>query len=146
MIRYFLFIVLAALIACTGQKQEKEAEQVSDAEEWPMMDEFHMIMAESFHPFKDSANLAPAIANAEDMAQLADKWSTTELPEKVNNESVKTLINDLKSASTAFVETSKSGDTTRISEELTALHDIFHHIQDAWYKGGNHGHGHSDQH
>jgi hypothetical protein len=144
MIRNFLFLAFALFIACSGQKQEKETEPISDTDEWAMMDEFHMVMAESFHPYKDSANLAPAIANAEDMAQLADKWSQSELPQKVNNDNVKGLIGDLKTASAAFAETAKSGDTTRISAELTALHDIFHHIQDAWYKGE--GHGHSEHH
>ena len=50
-------VLLLLVIACSEKKS-------SSPDEWPGMDTFHMIMAESYHPLKDSANLAPAKANA----------------------------------------------------------------------------------
>ncbi len=52
-----------------GQKDAHDSEdhhheEAAGDEKWAAMDEFHTLMAESFHPYKDTANLAPAKANA----------------------------------------------------------------------------------
>ena len=62
-------LFFAVLIACGTKKETTATETTTDStsadtDEWKAMDDFHMIMAESFHPFKDSANLAPAKAKA----------------------------------------------------------------------------------
>jgi len=144
-------IILAAcffalFIAC-GTKKETEATETTtdstsaDTAEWKAMDDFHMIMAESFHPFKDSANLAPAKAKAAEMATAAEQWVAAPLPEKVNNENVKTKLAALKTKTAAFVETSKSTDDKVVGDALTELHDMFHELQEAWYAGhGEHHH------
>src|SRR5690242_805037 len=91
---YLLMLVAFALvIACSGKK---ESEAVANNEEWPEMDEFHMVMAESFHPYKDSANMEPAKANAAEMAKVAEKWANAPLPEKVNNDEIKANLAQLK--------------------------------------------------
>ena len=97
----FTALFFALLIAC-GTKKETTATETAtdstsaDADEWKAMDDFHMIMAESFHPFKDSANLAPAKAKAAELAASAEQWLATPLPEKVNNENVKAKLETLK--------------------------------------------------
>ncbi len=42
------------LFSCGGKHEEE-----SDDVEWKEMDDFHMIMADVYHPLKDSNNLAP---------------------------------------------------------------------------------------
>lgn len=139
-----LFFVF--LIACGTKKETAATEAATDSTaadtgEWKAMDDFHMIMAESFHPFKDSANLAPAKAKAAEMAASAEQWLAAPLPEKVNNESVKAKLEALKAKTTAFVETSKSTDDKVVGDALTELHDMFHELQEAWYAGhGEHHH------
>ena len=133
--------IIFLVAACSGSQKETAAEvEVVDESEWPMMDEFHMIMAESFHPFKDSANLAPAIANAQEMANVAERWSTSALPSKVDNESVKATLEMLKTETAAFAQLVQSNDEAAIGSALTNLHDLFHKIQEAWY--GDHDHQH----
>lgn len=139
MFRYLTLLVFVVIAACTAKK---EAEATVADEEWPLMDEFHMVMAESFHPFKDSANIAPAIAHAAEMAALAEKWSNAELPSKVNNDEVKANLQSLKTETAAFAELVQGGDEAAIGASLKDLHDLFHDLQDAWYKGGEHGHQH----
>jgi hypothetical protein len=143
-INYFLILFVFALsVACSGKKDSTEA--VVNNDEWPEMDEFHMVMAESFHPYKDSANIEPAKANATEMARVAEKWANAALPEKVNNDEVKSDLTKLKDDATAFIQVAQSGDTTKIGESLTSLHDAFHKLQEAWYGAGKeegHGHGH----
>jgi hypothetical protein len=151
LISYLLVLfVIAMAVACSGKKEESTetvaAEEVSN-DEWPLMDEFHMVMAESFHPFKDSANIEPAKANAAEMASVAEKWAGAALPEKVNNEEVKANLEKLKTETAAFVTTVQGGDAATIGAALTNLHDLFHKLQEAWYGAGDgHKHGEDEGH
>ena len=138
-----LFVFVMA-IACSEKKDTTAAAVNND--EWPEMDEFHMIMAESFHPYKDSSNLEPAKVNAADLAKLAEKWTTAPLPEKVNTDEVKANLEQLKNDAAAFAQTVQTGDTTKIGESLTSLHDLFHKLQEAWYKPGKEGEEGHDHH
>lgn len=143
MLKYLALFFLVSLMACSGKQEaaeESASESAVESEDWAMMDEFHMVMAQSFHPFKDSANIEPAIAHAEEMAAMAEKWSNSELPERVNNESVKADLEALKNATGVFVQTSQSGDAEQIGAALTELHDLFHKLQEAWYGGHDHQH------
>lgn len=131
------FITLLA-VACGSKKHEEAAN--NDA--WPEMDEFHFIMAESFHPFKDSTNLEPAKANAAELAKVAEKWANAPLPEKVDTEEIKSDLAQLKNGTDAFIQVVQEGDSVKIGESLTALHDQFHKLQEAWYGGKKDGHEH----
>ena len=139
-----LYAIACALViiisSCTNKKEhEHEPEtEVANADEWPQMDEFHMIMAESFHPFRDSADLAPAKANADSMVALADKWLNSPIPAKVDNEEVKEMLQNLKSDAEEFAVLSRTDDPKAIGESLTNLHDHFHKLQEVWYGGGEH--------
>ena len=117
-----------------GKVDEHRIAAATD-EDWPAMDEFHMIMAETFHPFKDSANLEPIKTKARELAASAEKWLNAPLPEKVNNDEVKTKLQQLKTDATTLSETVKSADDKTIGESLTKVHDLFHEIQEAWYGG-----------
>ena len=132
-----LVFVVGMLFAC-GEKTTSTASDVSaaagsDTDDWTMMDEFHIVMAESFHPYKDSANLQPARELAGEMASVADKWAKSELPAQVNNEAVKGKIDQLNSGAKQFQETVQSGTDEEVGAKLTELHDLFHELQDAWY-------------
>lgn len=121
-------MVLYMLIAC-GCSSKNHA-----VTEWGVMDEFHMIMAESFHPFVDSGNLQPARENAQAMLELATKWNSAPLPEKVNNDNVRKLLQDLKIESESFLASTKAGAKDNLlSEKLIGMHETFHAIQNEWY-------------
>lgn len=137
-----LGFILLLVVACSGKKENTETEVATNNNEWPTMDEFHMIMAESFHPYKDSANLEPAKANAAEMSKIADKWAGESLPEKVNSEETKATLAQLQTDAATFVQTVQSGDSTQIAQSLTNLHDLFHKLQEAWYGAGKEEHNH----
>lgn len=155
-VRFLLFSTLlaaAVLSACSvkkdshdehGHDHEHEHEHEHAAvlkDEWKEMDEFHMLMADAFHPYKDSANLEPAKAKAAELAASAEKWANATLPDKVNNDKVKAKLEQLKTGTASFVETVKSGDDKMIADELTRLHNQFHEIQEVLYVGhGEHHH------
>jgi hypothetical protein len=139
-------VVLTVLfaVACATKKEEAATTAKEEQKEWKEMDDFHMVMAEAFHPFKDSANLAPAKAKAGDLAASAQQWANAPVPEKVNNDEMKGKLEELKNQTAAFVQTVASADDKVIGDELTKLHDLFHAIQEAWYgdKEGEEGHDH----
>lgn len=126
--------IVALISACGGEKKHSE-----DQTTWAAMDSYHMLMAEAYHPLKDSANLAPAKAGAEALAMEAEKWASGTLPEKVDNDDMKKRIESLKTASRAFADQVKAGATDEeLSAALTALHEEFHHIMEAWEGGHDH--------
>jgi hypothetical protein len=133
-----LVFVMGCLFAC-GDKTTASASGDSEgtvsasSEDWAMMDEFHIVMAEAFHPYKDSANLQPAKELAGEMASVAEKWTKSSLPEQVNSESVKAKIDQLSDGTKKFQETARSGSDEEIGSQLNELHDLFHELQDAWY-------------
>jgi hypothetical protein len=135
---YLLVLIFCGMLSCTSKTETTEATESSsaDSEEWKEMDSFHMIMAEAFHPYKDSTNLAPAKKLAEEMAAEAEKWAAAELPEKVNTDAVKENLQKLKTDTRALADLIKSGaDDAVIGSSLNALHDSFHSIMEAWHGG-----------
>lgn len=132
--------VFAALVIFScGKKHATEHEHAADAasadaREWKQMDDFHIIMAETFHPFKDSANLEPAKTRAAELLRAADEWVAAGVPAKVDNEVVRSKLRQLKAEAETLVESVQSSDDEVIAERLTKLHDTFHSIQEAWYE------------
>ena len=136
-----LGVLISMLVSCSEKKQNDQhketASKESDEMEWPEMDAFHMVMAEAFHPFKDSVNLAPAKQLAEEMALEADKWAASSLPEKVNTDDMKAKLNQLKIDTRALADKIKGGAAdAEIGTFLQALHESFHGIMEAWNENG----------
>ena len=128
-------ILLICLVAVACSKKE------TASDEWPGMDTYHMVMAEAYHPMRDSANLAPAKANGEDLALEAENWQAGELPDKVNNDEVKEMLAQLKTDSRAFADQVKANAADSVlSSSLENLHKEFHKITEAWHGGEKHEH------
>lgn len=138
---YTLLYILTALLigSCASKKEDTHGHHdeaaKEEASDWKEMDEFHMIMAETFHPYKDSSNLEPAKTRAAELATAADRWASASLPAKVDNEEIKTKLQQLRSETAALAGNARAGDDNVLAEQLTKVHDIFHEIQEAWYGG-----------
>jgi hypothetical protein len=131
-LKLLLILCIAALMSYCGKKSESEADQ----DEWPEMDSFHMVMAEAYHPYKDSSNLAPARKLAEEMALEAERWQGSDLPKKVNNDEMKGMLEKLKAGTRAFSDrVNASAPDEELGNTLTAIHDSFHAITEKWYGG-----------
>lgn len=141
----YLFVISAVILCCSGKKEgddaghhheAEEAGSVSDGNDWKEMDDFHVIMAETFHPFKDSANLEPVKIHSEHLAMEAEKWAGSTMPEKVNNDDVKAKLDRLKAETRTLVDKIKEGAPDEaIGTQLTTVHNTFHEIQESWYGG-----------
>ena len=83
---YVVFLFAIMLVNCSTKHDHHEQ---AGADEWPAMDDFHMLMAETFHPYKDSFNLQPIKEKATELEEEAARWAGAPLPERVNNDKVK---------------------------------------------------------
>jgi hypothetical protein len=139
LISYLVATLSIIALACSTKKEEHnhhENQTVANAD-WKEMDDFHMIMADAFHPYKDSSNLEPAKNNASSLVAAADKWAQAPLPDKFQgDDEIKFKLNQLKVDASTFEEVVKSGDDKLIAQSLTKLHDLFHEIQESWYEEG----------
>ena len=149
--KQFLIICLLALvvgiISCSKKAEHLESDQAENApkegsDEWKEMDEFHMIMAETFHPYKDSSNLEPVKSHANDLVTAAKKWINSPIPERVNSDEVKTKLNQLQEETLALEKNVKTGPDSLIANSLTKLHNTFHEIQEHWYEHSEEGEDH----
>ena len=131
----FLILILIAL-GCTGKKEDNHdhgSRSALDESVWEPMDNFHMVMAETFHPYKDSANLEPVKTQAAELVTLANAWVQAPLPEKMDNDEVKSNLQKLQQQATGLAESVKVADENVIGDRLSQLHDTFHELQEAWY-------------
>jgi hypothetical protein len=127
----------AALVSCGSQQKEGSADTSSDSDEWPELDEFHVIMADVYHPLKDSGNVQPIMDRADELANAAEKWASASLPKKVNNDEVKQMLEELKKGTRSLANEIKDGaPEDQAGTTLGEIHDLFHRIQEAWYGGG----------
>jgi hypothetical protein len=130
------FFFAAALISCGSQSKNESV----DSDEWAELEEFHVIMADVYHPLKDSGNVQPIMDRAEEVADAAEKWASASLPKKVNTPEMKEMLEELKTSSRSLANEIKAGTPEdQIGTTLGALHDLFHRIQEGWYGGGEGG-------
>jgi len=135
-------IMILLTFACSNKKETDTSEQNAEVknEDWKEMDNFHLVMAEAFHPYKDSANLLPAKENAAALVDAADQWAQAPVPARYeDDDEIKFKLSQLKADASKFAEVAKAGDDKSVGQSLTKLHDLFHEIQESWY-------GHSDEH
>lgn len=121
-----VFFLIAFCAACS-LKEHHEGKA-----NWKELDSFHKVMADVFHPSKDSGNLAPAKKLAAQLAEEADRLASSSLPENLRNDEMKSNLEKLKAGSKTLAdEISKGATDDVIREKLTALHDQFHKIMEA---------------
>jgi len=130
-------LLVLVMFSCASKKDTPDhdhREASAEDGEWKEMDAFHLIMAETFHPYKDSANLEPAKTRASELMEAADQWAAGPLPANVDSEEVSSKLKQLKSETATLAESVKSADDNVNAENLTRVHDTFHEIQEAWYQ------------
>lgn len=132
-------IIGSSLVSC-GTKEKKEngemKQEATSEEEWQALEAFHVIMAEVYHPLKDSGNIQPYKQRAAEFAAEADKFANAKLPGKVDNAKVKGMISSLSASAQSLDRAVKSGvNDGQVGELLEGIHRLFHHIQEEWYGG-----------
>jgi hypothetical protein len=96
---------------------------------WKEMDDFHEVMAETFHPMEDG-DFKPIRARAKEMADKAARWASSAVPADMTlppnaKENLKKLAKE--SAALSKLIDKKAKDAA-VKKALTALHDRFHEV------------------
>ena len=135
-------LLILSMTACST----KNSESKDSFEEWKEMQSLHEIMADAFHPYKDSANLAPARELAKELMEQSSSWAEASLPERVNNDDMKMKLQSLKDKAKSFWDLQNQNLSDSImAASLAELHDSFHKIQEGWFKAGKEV-GHEEHH
>jgi hypothetical protein len=137
-LKYLLLLFTVITIVSCGKKEKPE-----ETGSWKELDTFHTIMAEAFHPLKDSGNVEPATRMMDQLATEAEKWAAAPLPEKVNTPEMKEMLNKLKTDLRKLSDDIKTGaPEDQIGTTFFDIHDQFHKIMETWNgeKGEEHEH------
>jgi len=133
--KYLSLIALLFVFACSDKKDK--ASIADDDVEWKEMDEFHEVMADVYHPLKDSNNLEPIKSGVAKLTIAAEKWAQAPIPDKVNNDETKELLAQLEDGCQQLktLVNDKASDE-EIATKLTAQHETFHTIMENFYRAG----------
>lgn len=128
-----LFVVMAgtAVVCCSTKKEAGAAKTSASKEASLAMDAYHKLMAESFHPFMDSGNLAPAKAHADELASAAARWAELGSIDQ-SDKAVESKLERLKTDTHAFADLVKKGSDEAIGKSLENLHHEFHELIELW--------------
>jgi len=121
-----MVVLLSFCAACSNKEHHEEKT------EWKELESFHKIMADVFHPLKDSGDIKPVKKLAAQLAEEADRLASSSLPESLRSDEMKSNLEKLKADSRALAdEISKGATDDVIKEKLSALHNLFHKIMEA---------------
>ncbi|AYQ33177.1 DJ-1/PfpI family protein [Runella sp. SP2] len=121
---------LKPLIDAEKSKKEESAQEKKKQESWPELDDYHAVMAKTFHPAEEG-NLKPLYANAEELATKASILKKSVVPTKYQKPGVKESVEALEKESVALakmVKKKKSED--ELKKAIFALHDRFHEVME----------------
>ena len=94
--------------------------------EWKEKDDFHKVMASTFHPMEEG-NYNPIREKSQEMYDKAVAWKKSTVPAGVDKKKAKKILKELVEESKELNEKIKAGATdAAIKDELTELHDLFH--------------------
>jgi superoxide dismutase len=100
-----------------------------EKETWVSLHEFHVVMAQTFHP-SEEGNLQPIRQRSGEMVEKAQALMNQPVPASFNTIEIKRSITELLTGSKELDEMVRShADDKMISAKLNSLHDTFHTIQ-----------------
>ena len=105
---------------------------------WKELDDFHLLMMQTWHPAKQQNDLAPVRAKAADMARAAEAWAASTPPEKCAGEEPKQAVARIAADSKALAElVEREGSDAEVKAALAALHDTFETVEHGCAGGGH---------
>ena len=115
----FFFLMLTAVAA---QSQ-------SIFSKWPALDEYHSVMAGTFHPSEDG-NLEPIKKRSGELSSKASLVAKSKIPAEFDSKAIRKAVKRLSKDSKALdkLVQSKVASDDQITKSLAALHDVFHEI------------------
>ena len=117
-----MLITTAIIFSTTAQGQEKA--------KWKEMEDFHTVMAATFHP-SEERKLDPIKKKSQEMVDKAVAWQQSTPPTGYDKNAVKSSLKKLVSGAKEINKLVKNNATDNVlKEKLSALHDVFHEIME----------------
>lgn len=103
-----------------------KAQNVAD---WKEKNDFHKIMAQTFHPAEDG-NFQPIRDRIDEMVTKAEAWQKSPVPLEIRDvKKMKKNLGKLVKLTKKLQNNIKAGAPDQaVLKQLTALHDVFHTI------------------
>src|SRR5436190_13180639 len=113
-------MILGLFTSCKAQEKIK----------WKEMEEFHNVMAQTFHPAEEG-KMEPIKSRSQEMLDKAIAWESSTAPAGYDQNAVKKTLKDLvKGAKEINKLIKENAQDNIIKEKLSGLHDIFHEIME----------------
>lgn len=123
-------LVMSFLLFTAAQAQEKAG--------WKEMDEFHTVMATTFHPAEDG-DLQPIRTRSQEMVNKATAWKNSEIPVGYDKTAAAASLKKLVNGAKELDKLVRANATDKVLvAKLTALHDVFHEIMEKCRKDDHH--------
>jgi hypothetical protein len=117
-------LTLALILFISGAVQGQ-----SIFSKWPALDEYHKVMAQTFHPSEDG-NLEPIKKRSGELRDQAAMVAKSDIPTEFDSPAIRKAVKQLNKDSKAldkFIQSNKATDP-QITKSLAALHDVFHDV------------------
>lgn len=106
---------------------------------WKELDTYHMLMMATWHPAKESGNMAPTRTMAKDLVAAAKVVSMSTIPKSCVSPAVKTAAKGLPTETQKIADlVTKKADDATLKAALSTLHDKFEVLEGGCSAGEKH--------
>jgi hypothetical protein len=118
-----LLLMTGAVIISFSAKAQQKAP-------WKEMEEFHNVMAATFHP-SEEGKLEPIKTRSQEVVDKAIAWQASTAPQGYDKNAVKSSLKKLVKGAKEINKLVKNNATDPVlKEKLSSLHDVFHEIME----------------
>lgn len=143
-------IALITLVTAFAFTSATSQTPVTSQAQWTEKNEFHKVMAQTFHP-SEEGNFEPIRSRIGEMYEKALAWANSTPPKEYDKPEIKSTIKEMTGQIVALkAMIDKKATNDEIKPKLEALHETFHKIvgmcsMDEHAGEEHHDHGQSDQ-
>jgi hypothetical protein len=120
-------------------KPKAEAAHHAMSSGWKELDDFHTVMAATWHPVSKSSDFTAIRAKAGDLATAAEKWAAATVPSACDKKENRDAIADVAKQSKALAAlVAAKGSDADVKKALHDLHERFEVVEHGCSAAGKH--------
>lgn len=120
-----LFVIISV---CQFSNAQVESPKKTIWQQWPALDEYHKVMAKTFHP-AENGDLVPLKKYGKELGPLAKSLKKSTIPANFNKPNMAPTVALLYKESKAMSKSIKSSAPDEdLKKSIFALHDRFHEV------------------
>ena len=140
------FVIISMMISAFALTVKGQTPVVQQAQ-WAEKNEFHKVMAQTYHP-SEEGNFEPIRSRIGEMYDKALAWSNSTPPKEYDKPEIKSTLKELLGQIIAIrAMINEKATNEQLKPKLEALHETFHKIVGMCSKDehAEEGHSHGDQ-